>query len=192
MVSTNRWDEHTHNKRVKAMGWFRVKPRSLVASYDFPYFISWTWQYATPLSPFASLRDVTCLVFFPWGYGRYSRVYVRFSSVVVLEIHRKLLLTDESDRYYGQTHAVLPFFLWRQKEIEPVKDESAQRFKDLQEEFTIYEAARKDPKQASEQVAWSVGHAARFLPQRSSHAVRCSSFVGRMSCSGLTRQIRPG
>jgi len=34
-----------------------------------------------------------------------------------------------------------------------VKDESAQRFKDLQEEFTLYEAARKDPKQASEQVA---------------------------------------
>ncbi|CAB1105642.1 unnamed protein product [Ectocarpus sp. CCAP 1310/34] len=38
------------------------------------------------------------------------------------------------------------------KEIEPVKDESAQRFKDLQEEYTLYEAARKDPKQASEQV----------------------------------------
>lgn len=34
-----------------------------------------------------------------------------------------------------------------------MKDESAQRFKDLQEEFTLYEAARKDPKQASEQVA---------------------------------------
>lgn len=40
-----------------------------------------------------------------------------------------------------------------QKEIEPVKDESAQRFKDLQEEYTLYEAARKDPKQASMQVA---------------------------------------
>lgn len=39
-----------------------------------------------------------------------------------------------------------------QKEIEPVKDESAQRFKDLQEEFTLFEAARKDPKQTSEQV----------------------------------------
>ncbi|CAN0315929.1 unnamed protein product, partial [Ectocarpus sp. 12 AP-2014] len=41
------------------------------------------------------------------------------------------------------------------KEIEPVKDESAQRFKDLQEEYTLYEAARKDPKQASEQVEQS-------------------------------------
>lgn len=41
-----------------------------------------------------------------------------------------------------------------QKEIEPVKDESAQRFKDLQEEFKLYEAARKNPKQASEQVAF--------------------------------------
>lgn len=39
-----------------------------------------------------------------------------------------------------------------QKEIEPVKDESAQRFKDLQEEYTLYEAARKDPKQTFEQV----------------------------------------
>lgn len=33
-----------------------------------------------------------------------------------------------------------------------MKDESAQRFKDLQEEFKLYEAARKDPKQTSEQV----------------------------------------
>ena len=62
-----------------------------------------------------------------------------------------------------------PVFSRRQKEIEPVKDESAQRFKDLQEEFTLYEAARKDPKQASEQVERSLGYAAR-LAHRSNGA----------------------
>lgn len=47
---------------------------------------------------------------------------------------------------------LLTLFTYKQKEIEPVKDESAQRFKDLQEEYKLYEAARKDPKQTSEQV----------------------------------------
>ena len=39
-----------------------------------------------------------------------------------------------------------------QKEIEPVKDESAQRYKDLQEEFKLYQAVKKNPRKASEQV----------------------------------------
>lgn len=55
-----------------------------------------------------------------------------------------------------------------QKEIEPVKDESAQRFKDLQEEYTLYEAARKDPKQASEQVP--------FLAKESYNTIGCNRF----------------
>lgn len=69
-----------------------------------------------------------------------------------------------------------------QKEIEPVKDESAQRFKDLQEEYTLYEAARKDPKQASEQVLL-------FLVKRPSH--QCSSVFQCNLTMFRTRVAKP-
>lgn len=63
-----------------------------------------------------------------------------------------------------------------------MKDESAQRFKDLQEEFSLYEAARKDPKQASEQVA----HIAKSIVSRTAVARRLCLLFFRHDEGGLT------